>query len=290
MAPIETIRGAGLLLALAVSFGCVSSPPPVTATVRSEYEAAAQDPRVTQHASIQLSDAQQSLARLESTPRSERREIEHLAYVTRQRIAIAKTAGELGAFEAEIGRLGEQRDALRLEARTLEADTARAESAENLADAKTARSVAASALDRARELEGRIAELKAEQTERGLVMTMRGVLFDSGSANILPGAERALGEIAALLNEYPDRRVDVEGHTDSVGSDAYNQGLSERRAGSVASLLRLNGVASGRVESRGLGESMPVASNGDDAGRQANRRVEIVLVEPARSASSASLR
>jgi outer membrane protein OmpA-like peptidoglycan-associated protein len=290
MAPIETIRGAGLLLALAVSFGCVSSPPPVTATVRSEYEAAAQDPRVTQHASIQLSDAQQSLARLESTPRSERREIEHLAYVTRQRIAIAKTAGELGAFEAEIGRLGEQRDALRLEARTLEADTARAESAENLADAKTARSVAASALDRARELEGRIAELKAEQTERGLVMTMRGVLFDSGSANILPGAERALGEIAALLNEYPDRRVDVEGHTDSVGSDAYNQGLSERRAGSVASLLRLNGVASGRMESRGLGESMPVASNGDDAGRQANRRVEIVLVEPARSASSASLR
>jgi outer membrane protein OmpA-like peptidoglycan-associated protein len=235
---------------------------------------------VIRHASIQLADAEQSLARLEGTPRSERAELGHLAYVTRQRIAIARTAGELGEFEAEVKQLGEQRDALRLEARTVEADAARAESAENLADANTARSVAASALDRARKLEGRIEELKAEQTERGLVMTMRGVLFDSGSANILPGAQRALSEIADLLNEYPDRRVDVEGHTDSVGSDAYNQGLSERRAGSVASSLRLNGVDPARIESRGLGESTPVSSNGDNAGRQANRRVEIVLVDP----------
>jgi outer membrane protein OmpA-like peptidoglycan-associated protein len=286
MARIEMIRSAGLLAALAFSFGCVSSPPPVAATVRSEYEAAAQDPQVRQHAAIQLSDAEQSLARLDGAPRSERAEIEHLAYVTRQRIAIARTAAELGAFEADIERLGTQRDALRLEARTAEADVARAESAENLADAATARSVAATAIERARELESRIADLKAEETERGLVMTMRGVLFDSGSANILPGAQRALGEVATLLNEYPDRRVAVEGHTDSVGGDAYNQDLSERRANSVATFLRMNGVAPARVESRGLGESMPMASNDEDAGRQANRRVEIVLVEPTGSAVS----
>lgn len=285
MAPIETLRGAALL-ALAFTFGCVSTPPPVAATVRAEYEAAAQDPLVARHATIQLNDARQSLARLDATPRSEREEIAHLAYVSRQRIAIARAAGELGGFEANVGRLGEQRDALRLEARTTEADVARAESAQNLADARSARGIAASAVSRARELEGRIADLEAEQTERGLVMTMRGVLFDSGSASILPGAQRALGEVAALLNEYPDRRVDVEGHTDSVGGGAYNQALSERRASSVAAFLRLNGVEAARVESRGLGESKPVASNDDAAGRQSNRRVEIVLVEPAGSAVS----
>jgi outer membrane protein OmpA-like peptidoglycan-associated protein len=159
-----------------------------------------------------------------------------------------------------------------------EAEQARADSAASARDATAARDEAASAIDRARELESRVPDLRTEQTERGLVMTMRGVLFQSGRAEILPGAERALEEVAGLLNEYPDRRVDVEGHTDSVGGSADNQRLSERRAGSVAAFLERHGVETARIESRGLGETMPLASNDDAAGRQANRRVEIVLI------------
>ncbi|HEU4430464.1 MAG TPA: OmpA family protein [Myxococcota bacterium] len=278
MARADSLGNSGWL-ALPFLFACASAPPPASDTIRSQYEQAARDPDVAAHASIQLDDAQASLLRLEAAGKRERSEIEHLTYVTKQRIEIARVAGALGASEAEIGRLGQQRDALRLSARTQEATVARAESAENLADAQTARSVAASAIDRAQQLEARVAELKAEQTERGLVMTMRGVLFASGSAQLMPGAERTLGEVAGLLNEFPDRRIAVEGHTDNVGNDTYNQGLSERRAAGVASFLRSRGVDPSRVESRGLGESMPVASNDDDAGRQANRRVEIVLAE-----------
>jgi outer membrane protein OmpA-like peptidoglycan-associated protein len=306
------------LFALALVCGCASTPAPTVSAVRTEYEQVAATPHVAKHASIQLNDAQQSLLRLEATSKGDRTERAHLTYVTRQRIEIARVAGALGAFEAEIETLGEQRDELRLNARTREADdaraesaenlaaaltarsvaasamsesrenladakAARAESAENLADAQAAQSVAASAIDRAHQLEMRIQELKAEQTERGLVMTMRGVLFASGSAQLQPGAERALGEVAGLLNDFPDRGIAVEGHTDSVGSDAYNQGLSERRAQSVASFLRSRGVAAPRVESRGLGEAMPVASNDDGAGRQANRRVEIVLADASKT-------
>jgi outer membrane protein OmpA-like peptidoglycan-associated protein len=288
--------------------------------VRSEYEQAARDPDIAKHASIQLNDARQSLLRLEDTRRQDRAELEHLTYVTRQRIEIARVAGALGAFEAEIEELGRQRDELRLSARTAEANVARAESAEhladaeaarrvaasamtrsaenladaraaraesaeNLADAKDARDDAASAIDRARALEARVAELTAEQTERGIVMTMRGVLFSSGSAQLQPGAERALGEVAGLLNDFPGRRVAVEGHTDSVGGEAYNRDLSQRRADSVTRFLTARGVDPSRVESRGLGEGMPVASNDAESGRQANRRVEIVLAEPAIASS-----
>ena len=314
MALAKALRSSGLL-ALPFLFACAGSPPQTANAVRTEYEQVARDPHVAKHASIQLNDAQQSLLRLEGTSRQKRAERDHLTYVTRQRIEIARVAGRLGAAEAEIEQLGEQRDELRLSARTQEADLARAESAENLADAQTARRVAASAMsesaenladaqearaesaenladaqaarsdaasaiDRARQLETRVAELKAEQTERGLVMTMRGVLFSSGSAQLQPGAERALEEVAGLLNEFPGRDIAVEGHTDSVGGSAYNDGLSQRRADSVASFLRSRGVDPSRVQSRGLGEGMPVASNDAESGRQANRRVEIVMADP----------
>jgi len=86
-----------------------------------------------------------------------------------------------------------------------------------------------------------------------------------------------LGRVADVLNEYPDRRVIVEGHTDSVGAETYNETLSRSRAESVAQSLRADGVSTTRIETRGLGESAPVADNGTSAGRQQNRRVEIVL-------------
>jgi outer membrane protein OmpA-like peptidoglycan-associated protein len=273
-------RNERLLMALPLLAGCVSSPPPAVELVRSEYQQAAREPRIAQHASLQLHDAEQALRRLESTPRRDEEEIEHLVYVTKQRIAIARAAGEAGALEEQIERLGEHRDELRLNAREAEAAQARAEAASSEADAEMARRVAASAIDRARDLESRLEELKAEQTERGLVMTMSDVLFAFGKAELLPGAERALGEVATLLNEYPDRRIAIEGHTDNVGSDEFNERLSRDRAEAVASLLRARGVDPARIEVRGLGEKMPVASNDEDAGRQANRRVEIVLAEP----------
>lgn len=249
---------------------CASGPPPIAQTLRDDYVRAESDPAVAQYAPIQLDSADKAVRQVEETRRNDDENVEHYTYLAKQRIEIARAAGAAGAAEAEIEKLAEQRDESRLDART--ADVARARS-----QAATAEERAQELEDRAQALEDRLQELQTEETERGLVMTMSDVLFASGSSELQPGASRALGEVADLLNEYPDRQVAIEGHTDGVGSDTYNRDLSQRRADSVAAFLRSRGVDSSRLTVRGIGESMPVASNDDNAGRQANRRVEIVL-------------
>lgn len=104
------------------------------------------------------------------------------------------------------------------------------------------------------------------------------VTFAVDSANIDPSFRNTLDQVANTLTQYEKTYVDVLGHTDSTGSDAYNQGLSERRASSVAGYLSSRGVQQARLATRGYGESQPKASNADEAGRSANRRVEIRLV------------
>jgi outer membrane protein OmpA-like peptidoglycan-associated protein len=140
---------------------------------------------------------------------------------------------------------------------------------------------------RAEELESRFESLKAEQTSRGIVLTMSDVLFAFDSAQLQPGAQDALEEVAEFLNEYPEREIAVEGHTDNVGSDAYNENLSRARANAVASYLEREGVPEERIELAGFGEQKPVAPNDNEAGRQQNRRVEIVIENPRPAVSSA---
>jgi len=111
-----------------------------------------------------------------------------------------------------------------------------------------------------------------------LVNLPDGVTFDVDSATLKPQFRSTLDQIAQNLSTYPDSLIDVYGHTDSTGSDAYNQGLSERRARTVADYLSMRGVSAARVRSQGYGETMPVATNDTDAGRALNRRVEIKIV------------
>lgn len=122
-----------------------------------------------------------------------------------------------------------------------------------------------------------ITELKAEQTERGLVVTVDDVLFEVDRAELKPGARRQLAQLAEALKSYPDTEVSIEGHTDSTGTSAYNQDLSERRAAAVREFLLAQGVSRARVDTLGLGEHQPVASNATSAGRQQNRRVEVII-------------
>ena len=104
------------------------------------------------------------------------------------------------------------------------------------------------------------------------------VLFDFDKADVRSDAAEALAHLATLIRGYPDRRVRLEGHTDAKGDDAYNQRLSERRAAAVARwLTEREGIEAARLAPRGFGEKQPAASNDDDAGRQKNRRVEVVI-------------
>ena len=129
-----------------------------------------------------------------------------------------------------------------------------------------------------KKLESELADVRAKQTERGLVLTMKNdLLFDTGGATLKDGAQRALNNLTQFLNKYPDRGIAIEGFTDSTGSKELNQRLSERRAQAVKEALVSRGVEPKRIETRGHGPAFPIASNDTPTGRQLNRRVEIVI-------------
>ena len=127
-----------------------------------------------------------------------------------------------------------------------------------------------------------IAELRSQGadariTDRGVVVNLPDVLFEFDSARLTAGAGRTARQIARVVGEQKGRHIAVEGHTDSLGTAAYNQRLSEARARSVADELVVNGIPRGRIATRGFGESRPIASNNSSDGRQRNRRVEVII-------------
>jgi outer membrane protein OmpA-like peptidoglycan-associated protein len=130
---------------------------------------------------------------------------------------------------------------------------------------------------RARLMEQLNQVLQTKDSARGLIVNMSDVLFDTGQATLKPGARERLAKVAGIILAYPDLNLQVEGHTDSVGSDQYNQRLSERRAEAVRAYLIAQGVRSSSISAQGFGKAQPIASNTTAAGRQLNRRVEMVV-------------
>jgi len=121
------------------------------------------------------------------------------------------------------------------------------------------------------------AVLQTRDTARGLIVNMSDVLFDTAKSTLRPAAREKLARVAGIVAGHPGLKLDVEGHTDSVGSEEYNQKLSEQRAAAVQTYLTQSGMAQDSVTMKGLGKNSPVASNDSSAGRQQNRRVEIVI-------------
>jgi outer membrane protein OmpA-like peptidoglycan-associated protein len=177
------------------------------------------------------------------------------------------TDATLAAAEGETGRLRAENEAQRLAAQT-QVDRAAMEKKQSEADK--------SAL-RARLLVQFNAILQTRDTARGLIVNMSDVLFDTGKFTLLPGAREKLAKVAGILLGHPGLVLAVEGHTDSVGADDYNQNLSEQRGGAVRDYLIKEGIAGNSVTSKGFGKDQPVASNDTAAGRQQNRRVELVV-------------
>ena len=176
-------------------------------------------------------------------------------------IANEKILSAMARDEIEKGTA--ERQAVLTEARTREADR----------NAQSARS----AEERANALEQELKDLKGKKTDRGVVVTLGDVLFDTGKATLKPGAYTTIDRLATVLKEDTNRKVLIEGHTDNVGTDEYNQGLSERRAASVQAALFERGVEASQISTVGKGETTPVAGNDNAAGRQQNRRVELVF-------------
>src|SRR5207253_1831898 len=119
--------------------------------------------------------------------------------------------------------------------------------------------------------------LDTRDSARGLIVNMSGVLFDTGQSSLKPGAREKLAKISGIVLAYPTLKLEVEGHTDSVGSDDLNMKLSENRATSVRDFLVIEGIVTSSITSHGFGKNQPVATNDTAAGRQQNRRVELVV-------------
>jgi outer membrane protein OmpA-like peptidoglycan-associated protein len=190
----------------------------------------------------------------------------------------ARAAADAARVAAEAKAAGDARIAA--DAARAAAETARlAAEARAAADARNA--AAQSDQEKAALRESLRAQLNVildtRATARGLIVNLSDVLFDTGSANLKPGAREKLARISGILAAHQGLRLEVEGHTDNVGGEDYNQRLSERRGESVRAYLVQQGIASGTIGTAGLGESTPVATNGTSAGRQQNRRVELIV-------------
>ena len=271
------LTGVGIALAMA---GCASTPQPnpTLENARSIVQAAEADPKAAKYAPVDLQTAKSELAAADAAfMRRDEPGIAQPAYMAAQNARLAQLRGAAKADDARVAAGQAERDSIVLAARTNQVDSAnRAKDAANRAtdDAKIARD---QATENAGRLQAEVDALKAKPTDRGLVLTLGDVLFETGSSTLSSGAGRNMDRLVQFLTEHPERLVQIDGFTDSIGTDSFNQDLSQHRADAVRYQLVSRGISSARIGTQGYGKAYPVASNSESSGRQLNRRVEVVI-------------
>lgn len=315
----RSVRLGTLIATVLLVAACATTPssPLGASEARAKLSALQSNPNLAQHAPVEIREAEEAV-RVAEQPLSRSSDsalAAHRVYLADHKVEIATARANTRYAESQRKLLAEERERARLAARTREADRAHAEAQlargqanRALADAQRsrteanrARTVASAARmseaqseeaaeRRAAELQRRIEDLEAEKTSRGLVVTLGDVLFATASAELQGGATANLDKLVNFLNQYPDRSVHVEGHTDNVGESQYNRDLSRRRAESVRHFLARQGIASNRITTAGIGMDRPVASNASASGRQMNRRVEVIIENAPESQASVSPR
>lgn len=292
------------LAIVAVMLGACSSMPDRNAALdqaRSRFNLAQGDSQVAALAPDELSRAGESLRVADKawTDGNSPVTVDHLAYMANQRVTIAQETASSKASQTIVANAGAERDRMRLESRTMEAESAKrdlnvseqnsAMKSNQLANASaSATATAAATALREQEsamrnaaaindLQTQLSELNAKKTDRGMVVTLGDVLFATGDAKLLAAGSNSMVKLAEAFKSNPQRKATIEGYTDSVGAPNANYTLSERRASSVMTALTNLGVPADRLSTRAHGEESPVADNGTAVGRQMNRRVEIVF-------------
>ena len=288
---------AKLLTAMALTLAlcaCAGAPQPNAAleSARAAVQTAEADPNVSKYAALDLDTAKKDLAIADDAAQHHNEAaIAQPAYLAQQNARLAQMHAAAKADDARVATGQAERDQIMLAARNREVRNAKMATnvaldqrdqaaqdaaAANQQAAQANQDAAAANLEAAR-LQAEVDQLKATPTPRGLVLTLGDVLFDTGRAELNPGAGRKLDQLAQFLVEHKERRVQIDGFTDSIGTEAYNDDLSRRRADAVKSALTSRGVDSSRISTEGYGKSYPVANNSDSGGRQLNRRVEVVI-------------
>ena len=269
------------LLFLAACATMPKGPPPEVARLNNQLTQLRADQRVAANAPDELDSAQAAVSDLASQARSlDEQHYQQRVYVADRLVQTAEAAG-LARYEEQRGKeLGRERDQLLLQVKTRQAEQARQAATTAQVSADVAREETAAARAQLEAMRSKLSDLETKQTKRGLVITLGDVLFEVDKADLKPGATRALDQLAQALRDDQDASIQIEGHTDSTGSREYNMDLSRRRAESVQCYLVSHAISPARIATRGLGPDYPVASNQTAAGRQQNRRVEVIVRNP----------
>ncbi|HEV8690360.1 MAG TPA: OmpA family protein [Ideonella sp.] len=286
--PFTAALGVAISAALLTACSTVTLPPPALSQARGAVRSAELDPAVLNLAPLELKKATDSLARANALFNQGKpaAEVSSAAYVANVQAQTAVAIAQAKTHDTAITGMQAEREKARADAQAMAASKAqvqagaserRAVSAEQ--QTAVAQASASDAQQLAAQLKLRLAELQAQQTERGMLVTLGDVLFETGRSDVKPAAQTSLHKLADFLAQYPARRVLIEGHTDNVGSSLYNEGLSLRRAEAVDTALIGMGVAGKRVATVGYGEDYPVADNATDTNRALNRRVEVYIAE-----------
>lgn len=285
----RNLIAAAVAATLVALTGCETAPK-TNATLeaaRAAVQTAESNPNVTKYSPTELDRARKLLTNAEGSAKENGpndKSSSHYAYLATQFAHIAEQRAQEQVATARIKAGEVERQQILLSAREGEANRALAQARAAQSQAEQARNEAlnaqaqmAQAQAESQRLAAELQNLQANQTTRGIVLTLDDVLFDTGKAQLKSGADRSLDQIAAFLNENPERRVQVEGFTDAQGTDEYNLELSQKRADSVAMAIIRRGIDAQRVRAMGYGEEFPVASNENAGSRQLNRRVEIIV-------------
>jgi outer membrane protein OmpA-like peptidoglycan-associated protein len=280
----RTLPGYLVIAASAALFiGCQTAPKDegLIVEARSAVSRAESDPDITKYAPTELTRARQFLTNAEGAAKAKGArspDAAHYAYLATQTARIAEQRAHEQVAMAHIKAGETERQKILLAARENEAQQAQAQVQQARAESQNAQAQAAQAQAEAQRLAAQLENVQAKQTDRGTVLTLGGdVLFDTGRANLKPGAQRSIEQIASFLEQHPDRRVQIDGFTDSQGTDDYNLELSQKRADAVAMAIIQRGIEAQRVQATGYGEQYPKASNSSPGSRQLNRRVEIIV-------------
>jgi outer membrane protein OmpA-like peptidoglycan-associated protein len=266
--------------------GCATAPvsPDGADEARAKLTRLQTDPELATRAPVALKEAETAVIAAEQPLLADDAALgAHRVYMADRKVEIAMAQAATGKAEDQRVELAKARETSRLDARTREADAAHAEAdATRVAAAHAATAAALKSED----MQQQIDALEAKATERGIVLTLGDVMFTSGRADLKAGTVTNLDRLVGFLNQNPGRNIEIEGHTDSVGSEDANLGLSQRRADSVKSFLVQQGIDAGRIVSSGKGEHQPVSDNESEGGRQRNRRVEVIIDHPSPVAGS----
>lgn len=219
--------------------------------LQEEYRQAAANSEVAEQAPVELKQAKEAVNKADVLWQKDADEddFEHQLFVARNRIAVALETAKLKAADDTIKQSESNRNTILLKARE----------------------------QKIQQLQQELETLHAKRSDRGMVMTLSNVLFAVDEAVMAPGAQREIDQLSEFLRQNPERKVRIEGFTDNSGSDDYNLKLSQQRADALKHALTRQGISADRLTAVGYGEAYPVASNANAAGRQQNRRVEIII-------------